>query len=104
MRNARLASLALVGAVAFPSAAQASAYEPPPIIKEIANGCYGAIVVVCDVNVTHVPVQLVDHTYPVCAINCTYAVVPLPKLDPDHSVCVGWTNQSGTPTEICTPS
>jgi len=100
MRNARLAALALVGAVAVPSAAQA--YAPPPIIKEIVDGCYGAIVVVCDAGVTQLPVQLVDHTYPVCAITCTYAVVPVPRASIKDPVCVGWTDESGNPTEVCT--
>ena len=99
MRNARLASLALVGAVAFPSAAQA--YAPPPIIREIVDGCYGAVVVVCDVGVTQIPVEFGNRTYPVCVITCTNATVPVPRVDPQGPTCVGWTDENGNPTNVC---
>jgi hypothetical protein len=99
MRNARLAALAVLGAVAIPSAAQA--YAPPPIIREIVDGCYGAIVVVCDVGFSELPVELRDQTYPVCVITCTPATVPVPHLDRSPRTCVAWTDENGSPTEVC---
>lgn len=101
MRKLRLAALVASGALAFamPSA-HAGSSEPPPIVKQIVNGCYGAVVTVCDVGVTSAPVEFYDRTEPVCAITCTYAVISLVRFSGDP-LCVGWTSSSGTPTEYC---
>ena len=101
MRNARLAAVAVAGALAVPSTAVA-AYEPPPIVKQIVNGCYGVGIVVCDVNVTSLPVELDSRTVPVCAITCQDVTVPVPTSSRED-LCVGWTDDNGTPSEVCVP-
>ena len=88
----RLAGLLLALPLAFAPAASAD-----PIL----DGCWGAVVVVCDPEVRTAPVQAGWQQLPVCAGTCRYVTVPSVELTHDYQACVDYTTTQGTERSQC---
>lgn len=71
--------------------------------KEIVlvEGCYGAVVVVCDPYVTVDTDDAGSKPVDVCTGSCQTYYVPYPRLSSLAEYCVGFSDRAGNHTEQC---